>query len=104
MESISLRTPADIGALLRARRRELNMDQVTLAKNIGVSRLWVSQIERGKPGANLGLVLRALSAVGVTLRGIEGSLSGKSAAPGMTWTPPIDINAIIDRARGKDVT
>lgn len=104
MKSILLRTPADIGALLRARRRELSMDQVTLAKNIGVSRLWVSQIERGKPGANLGLVLRALSAVGITLTGIEGSLSSKSAVPDITWPPTIDINAIIDRARDKDIT
>ena len=99
-----LRTPADIGALLRARRRELNIDQATLAENIGVSRLWVSQIERGKPGANLGLVMRALSAVGIALTGIEGSLSGKSAAPGTIWVPTIDIDAIIDRARDKHTT
>ena len=36
---------------------------------IGVSRLWVNQVEKGKPGASLGLVLRALDSLGVTLTG-----------------------------------
>jgi y4mF family transcriptional regulator len=67
MTQIALRTPVDIGALIRDRRRELGLDQAELAERIGVGRLWVNQVERGKPGASLGLVLRALRALGLTL-------------------------------------
>jgi len=102
MRSISLRTPADIGALLRAKRRELNMDQATLAESIGASRLWVSQIERGKPGANIGLVLRALSVVGITVVGIDEKVTKSLEIPSDDWAPTIDINAIINQAREKN--
>ena len=64
---ITLRTPADIGALIKDRRRTLGLDQAELATRIGVGRLWVNQVERGKPGASLGLVLRALAVVGLEL-------------------------------------
>ena len=92
---IVLRTPADIGALLRDRRKALGLDQADLADRIGVSRLWVNQVERGKPGASLGLVLRALAAVGVNL----------TAASDHPATEPVDapdINAVIEAARRKD--
>ncbi len=44
------------------RRKQLKLDQSTFAKQIGVSRQWVIEIERGHPRAELGLVLRALDA------------------------------------------
>lgn len=96
---IVLRTPADIGALLRDRRKALGLDQAELADRIGVSRLWVNQVERGKPGASLGLVLRALAAVGVNLTAASG------VAPDHPATEPVDapdINAVIEAARRKD--
>jgi HTH-type transcriptional regulator / antitoxin HipB len=103
MGPIPLRTPADIGALLRAKRRELKMDQAALAEAIGSSRLWISQIERGKPGANLSLVMKALSAVGITLTGVDSSLSNESATrPLPALSDVVDINEIVDRARMKD--
>lgn len=67
MVQIALKTPADIGALIKDRRRSLGLDQAELAERIGVGRLWVNQVERGKPGASMGLVLRALTAVGIEL-------------------------------------
>lgn len=69
MTKIQLRTPADIAALIRDQRRTRQLDQAELARMIGVSRLWVNQVEKGKPGASLGLVLRALDSLGVTLTG-----------------------------------
>jgi HTH-type transcriptional regulator / antitoxin HipB len=71
MVQITLRTPADIGALIKDRRRALGFDQAELAARIGVGRLWVNQVERGKPGASLGLVLRALAALGLELSSAE---------------------------------
>ncbi len=78
----------------------MKLDQAELARMIGVSRLWVNQVERGKPGASLGLVLRALGALGLTLTfqtaGAE-SVPAAGAAP--IFTP--DINAIVAAHRRK---
>lgn len=97
--NIVLRTPADIGALLRDRRKALGLDQADLAGRIGVSRLWVNQVERGKPGASVGLVLRALAAVGVNLTAASGGAPDRPAAEPVDAP---DINAVIEAARRKD--
>jgi HTH-type transcriptional regulator / antitoxin HipB len=89
-----LRTPSDIGVLIRARRRELGLDQAELAEIAGVSRLWINQVEGGKPGAGLGLVLRTLASLGVELS--ESGAFPNIDAPSVV-TP--DINAIIENAR-----
>ena len=90
----TLRTSSDIGALIRARRRELGLGQVELAAMAGVSRLWINQLEGGKPGAGLGLVLRTLAVLGIEL-----SESGHESDPQSPDVVTPDINAIIDNAR-----
>ena len=62
-----VRTPADLGAVIRDRRKQLKLDQATFAKRIGVSRQWVIEVERGHPRAELGLVLRAFDTLDVRL-------------------------------------
>ncbi len=52
-----VRTPADLGAVIRDRRKQLKLDQAAFAKRIGVSRYWVILIERGHLRAELGLVI-----------------------------------------------
>jgi HTH-type transcriptional regulator / antitoxin HipB len=98
MVQIALRTPTDIGALIKDRRRALGIDQAELAERIGVGRLWVNQVERGKPGASLGLVLRALAAVGVDIKAFTDEAREQSDYPPVV-SP--DINAILDNARRK---
>jgi len=99
MSQIPLRTPADVGALIRDRRRVLQLDQAALAGMIGVSRLWVNQVERGKPGASLGLVLRALNALGIELlAGTMDRVATESVSPVVT----ADIDAIVADARRAD--
>jgi HTH-type transcriptional regulator/antitoxin HipB len=66
-DDIAIRTPRDLGALIRDRRRTLGLDQRTLADQVGVSRQWIIEVERGKPRAEVGLVLRTLEALGVRL-------------------------------------
>lgn len=97
--TIILRTPADIGALLRDRRKALGLDQADLADRIGVGRLWVNQVERGKPGASVGLVLRALAAVGVELTAASDVHTSQS---NRTPIDAPDINAIIEASRRRD--
>jgi HTH-type transcriptional regulator/antitoxin HipB len=99
MDEIPLHTPAAVGALIRDRRHALGLDQAELAARIGVSRLWVNQIERGKPGAGLGLVLRAFAALGVVLSG-RSSDTQEGGRPAAIVTQ--DINAIIAEARRND--
>jgi HTH-type transcriptional regulator/antitoxin HipB len=65
--TMKIKTPADIGALIRQRRTSLGLDQETLAARVGTSRKWLVEVEKGKPGAALGLVLRTLRQLGVTL-------------------------------------
>ena len=91
-----VRTPADLGLLIRARRRELGLDQQTLAARVGVSRLWIIEFERGKPRAEIGLVLRTLAALDLQVDvAAAGQPSG--ATPGVPAPP--DIDAIVEAAR-----
>ncbi len=90
-----IRTPADLGAAIRDRRRQLGLDQATLAKRTGVSRQWVIAIERGRSRAELGLVLRALDALAVRLN------TGADESPDNVTTPPVDVDAVASSARKK---
>ncbi len=100
MASIPVRTPADIGALIRDRRKALGLDQAALAAKVGVSRLWINQVESGKSGANLGLVLRTLAALGVTL---SVTTDNDGAPSGDQVTSP-DIDAVVAAARKRAKT
>ncbi len=57
----------DLGALVRDRRRHLGITQQDLADKVGVSRVWVVAMEKGKPSARMGLVLQTLKQLGVAL-------------------------------------
>lgn len=89
-----LRTPADIGATIRERRRRQNLDQQTLARMVGVSRQWIVEAERGKPRAALDLVLRTLGVLGITL-----TTGDEPEVQAPRTQPHVDLNAIIDAAR-----
>ncbi len=91
-----IRTPQDIGALIRDRRKRQQLDQAGLANMIGVNRRWVMEVEAGKPRAEVGLVLKALQALGVTLA-IENGES--STADESDTLDSIDIDAIVAGAR-----
>lgn len=59
------RTSRDLGAVIRAQRRERGWTQAQLAEAVGVTRAWVIAIERGKSSVDLGLVLRTLATLGL---------------------------------------
>jgi HTH-type transcriptional regulator/antitoxin HipB len=87
-----IRTPADLGAVIRDRRKQLGLDQSTFAKRIGVSRQWVIGVERGHARAAMGLVLRAIDALGIHL---DASMEQKSRR----GSTAIDIDAIVAKAK-----
>jgi len=95
-----LRTPRDIGAVIRERRRALGLDQGELAEKVGVSRLWINQVERGKPGASLSRVLRTLATVGIYLNSdADEHRRGDALAVVAPDIVTQNINAIVDAAR-----
>jgi len=90
-----VRTPTELGAIIRDNRKRLGLDQSTLAKRIGVSRQWVIEIEHGHPRAALGLVLRALDALDIRFD----ASSDDSAKSRAATKPSVDINAILAKAK-----
>ncbi|MGH3274910.1 MAG: helix-turn-helix domain-containing protein [Streptosporangiaceae bacterium] len=61
------RTVRDLGALVRAARRDREMTQAGLAGLIGVSRDWVIRLEQGQPRLETQRVLDALSVLGLAV-------------------------------------
>ena len=97
-----VQTPKELGLAIRARRKELGWDQATLAAQVGVTRQWVIEMEKGKPRVELDLALRALRALGLFLSTETKRRTGDSRmhagdGPG---TPDLDIDGIVESNRG----
>ena len=60
---ISLRSAGEVGSALRAIRLRRGITQAEVAEAAGISRKWVSNAERGKPSADVGLVVAVLRAL-----------------------------------------
>jgi HTH-type transcriptional regulator / antitoxin HipB len=89
-----IRTPVDLGALIRDRRIALGLDQKALADKVGVSRQWIVEMEKGKARAEIALVLRTIDALGIPLTAGE---TARNKGRGMP--PPVDIDSIVSAAR-----
>lgn len=89
-----LKTPADLGNVIRQRRKALGWDQARLAHESGVSRQWIIDIEKGKPRAELQLVLRTANVLGLRL-----TASGPNADVEGVDIPAVDIDSILERHR-----
>jgi len=57
----------DLGLYVRDRRRRLGMTQADLSASAHVSRRWLSDLEAGKPTAEIGLVFKILKALDLIL-------------------------------------
>jgi transcriptional regulator with XRE-family HTH domain len=97
MKNIEVRSSRSLGAALKARRRELGWSQAKLADQLGVQRQWVIRLEAGADGAEMGTVLKALNALGLSiLVGNEPRyVSGKAA-------PASDLNEVFARLAPRD--
>jgi HTH-type transcriptional regulator/antitoxin HipB len=58
---------AEIGKIVATARRHRGLTQTQLARALGVTQNWISEIERGKDTAQIGKILRVLSFLGVRL-------------------------------------
>jgi HTH-type transcriptional regulator / antitoxin HipB len=75
-------------------RKKIRLNQSTLANKVGVSRLWIVEIEKGKPRAQIALVLRTLATLDINLNATSpGSVSPEHSPAS------VDIDAIVSTAR-----
>ena len=88
-----IRTATDLGAFIRERRIKLGMDQNDLAEKAGTSRKWIVEVEQGKPRAEIGLVLRTLKTLGVSL---DIAVDLAQTAYAASEPRNVDINNILD--------
>jgi HTH-type transcriptional regulator/antitoxin HipB len=90
---VLVRNAIDIGLVIRERRRKLGLDQGELARRIKVSRQWVVEVEKGKPRAEIGLVLRALDALGL---GLSIDTGEKAHASRTDAIPSVNLDELLD--------
>jgi len=64
---IALKTPEDIGNLVRAARQAENLRQDDAAGAIGVSDVFLWKLEKGGPGVRLDKLLQVFKAMGIQL-------------------------------------
>jgi HTH-type transcriptional regulator/antitoxin HipB len=63
----SLSDPAQLGVVLRQRRKELGLTQIDAAALSNVSPRLLGELERGRASVGLGLVLRVAATLGLDL-------------------------------------
>ena len=77
---MKINTMRDLAATVRGRRLDLGWSQAELARRAKVSREWVNEFEAGKSTVELGLVLRVLPSLELTLdvavRGVATDVQG----------------------------
>lgn len=60
-------TPEDIGQTIRARRKQLHINQKELAMACGTGLRFIVDLEKGKPTCQIGKTLQVLQALGLAL-------------------------------------
>lgn len=93
---MNIRSIHDVAAVVRGRRRELDLSQAQLAERAGVSRKWIYEFEAGKPAAELGLLLRVLDVLGLALE-LTSSEDHPAAGSGVT----VDLDALLEEHRAQ---
>ena len=70
-QSQQVKDASDLGALIRLRRKQLGLTQQELADASGCSIMYVSNLERGKETAELGIALRIVNLLGLDLLAVD---------------------------------
>lgn len=67
LPSIEVKSPEDLGLLIRKARERRNQSQQSFADLAGVGRRFVSELENGKATLELGKVLKVMRAAGIAI-------------------------------------
>ena len=62
------KNPEQLGASIRARRRQLKVTQKDLAMTCGTGLRFIIDLEKGKPTCQIGKILQVLHALGLKLQ------------------------------------
>jgi HTH-type transcriptional regulator/antitoxin HipB len=89
-----IRTPRDLGLIIRENRRRLGLGQAELAQRVGVSRQWLLGVEKGRKRVDAALLLKTLTALGLSLDVRDDRATQAQASP-----RGIDIDAVVAAAR-----
>lgn len=83
----------ELGDFARRLRSHASLTQVELAQRAGVSRSFMSDLERGHPGAELGKVLAVFGALGYKLLPATQALSEEPVTKEefLAWSPGQDF-------------
>ena len=65
---VSIKTAEDLGAVIRERRKKAELTQKKAAALAGVGVRFLSELERGKPTAQIGKTLKVAQLLGLELR------------------------------------
>jgi y4mF family transcriptional regulator len=81
MANQTVRTSAQLGELIRQRRKALDLRQADLALAAGTGRRFIIDLESGKQTTRLDALFRVLAALGVGIKLVEVGGFGESDAP-----------------------
>jgi HTH-type transcriptional regulator/antitoxin HipB len=87
-----VRTPKEVGQLIREYRLKRRLTQASLAAQVGVSRKWIIDLESGKRTTDLSLVLRTMNVLAIELDARDRSAARPSR-------DGVDIDAIVETAK-----
>ncbi len=65
MKPVIIRSPEELGTALRARRKKGGLTIAEVADMVGCSPRYISELERGKAGASLRLLLSLMNELGL---------------------------------------
>ena len=65
---MNTKSPKQLGAVIRARRRQLEVTQKDLAMTCGTGLRFIIDLEKGKPTCQIGKILQVLRALGLKLQ------------------------------------
>jgi len=75
-------SPKQLGAAIRARRKELKVTQKDLALTCGTGLRFIIDLEKGKPTCQIGKTLQVIHALGLKFRIAEpGALTDQDEKP-----------------------
>ncbi len=92
-----IRTPTELGLIIRQARRQRGMTQQELARAAAVGRQWIVAVEAGKPRVELAKVLQTLAALDLSLA--VGGEGAHETARSALQIEKIDLQAVLDAHR-----
>jgi HTH-type transcriptional regulator / antitoxin HipB len=91
-------TLRDLTLVAKGRRLALHLTQAEVADRAKVSRQWLNEFERGKPTAEIQLVLRLLSALDLRLS-VDVPGEAEVGGAGRTGRGRVNLDVLLDAHR-----